>query len=65
MCKCVRGTYWGNRDDSFRGGADESVAWLEGSAGSTTLRLYRYVDAAVFADGFESGGTDRWSSTTL
>jgi len=59
------GPGWGNRDDSFRGAADESVAWLEGSAGSTTLRLYSYVDTAVFADGFESGGTDHWSSTTF
>jgi len=58
------GPAWGNRDDSFRGTADGSVAWLEGSAGSTTLMLYRYLDAAVFADGFESGNTDRWSSTT-
>ncbi len=59
------GPGWGNRDDSFRGGADDSVAWLEGSAGSTTLRLYGYGDTAVFVDGFESGDTDRWSSTTF
>ena len=58
------GPGWGNRDDSFRGTADGSVAWLEGGAGSTTLRLYRYVDTAVFTDGFESGSTDRWTSTT-
>jgi hypothetical protein len=58
------GPGWGNRDDSFRGTADGSVAWLEGNAGSTTLRLYRYVATVVFADGFESGGSNRWSSTT-
>jgi len=60
----VTGPGWGNRDDSFRGLANGSVAWLEGSAGSTTLRLYRYVDTAVFSDGFESGNSDHWSSTT-
>jgi hypothetical protein len=58
------GPGWGNRDDSFRGTDNGSVAWLEGSAGSTTLRLYRYVDTVMFADGFESGSSNRWSSTT-
>ena len=58
------GPGWGNRDDSFRATAGGSVAWIEGSAGSATLRLFRYVDTAVFTDGFESGDTDRWTSTT-
>jgi hypothetical protein len=58
------GPGWGNRDDSFHGSAGGSVAWIEGSAGSTNLRLHRYLDTAVFADGFESGSSDRWSSTT-
>jgi len=58
------GPGWGNRDDSFQGTAGGSVAWLEGSAGSTTLKLYRYVDTVIFTDGFESGSSDRWSSTT-
>jgi len=58
------GPGWGNRDDSFRGSTGGSVAWLEGSAGSTTLRLYHYLDTAVFTDDFESGSSDRWSSTT-
>ncbi len=58
------GPGWGNRDDSFQGTAGGSVAWPEGSAGSTTLRLYRYVDSVIFTDGFESGNSDRWSSTT-
>lgn len=56
------GPGWGNRDDSFRPAAGGSVAWLEGGAGSTTLRLYRYTDTAVFTDGFESGDSVRWSS---
>ena len=57
------GPGWGNRDDSFRSATDGSVAWLEGSAGSASLKLYRYVDTVIFANGFESGDTDRWSST--
>jgi hypothetical protein len=58
------GPGWGNRDDSFRKTADGSVAWLEGSAGSTSLRLYRYSETGLFSDGFETGGSGRWSSTT-
>ena len=58
------GPGWGNRDDSFRPTANGSIAWLEGSAGSTTLRLYRYSETGLFSDGFESGGNGRWSSTT-
>jgi hypothetical protein len=58
------GPGWGNRDDSFRSTFDGSVAWIEGAAGSTTLMLYRYLEAAIFSDGFESGNTDAWSSTT-
>jgi hypothetical protein len=58
------GPGWGNRDDSFRSAPDGSVAWVEGAAGSTNLALYRYVDSAIFADGFESGESGAWSSTT-
>jgi hypothetical protein len=58
------GPGWGNRDDSFRSTSDGSVAWIEGASGSTNLALYRYVDTAIFADGFESGDTDFWSLTT-
>ncbi|HSO23601.1 MAG TPA: hypothetical protein VLT81_11860, partial [Chondromyces sp.] len=46
---------WGMRDDSFRSLADGSVAWLEGSSGSSTLKLHRYGSTMVFGDGFESG----------
>ena len=58
------GPGWGNRDDSFRSTSNGSVAWVEGAAGSTSLALYRYVDSAVFTDGFESADTSAWSSTT-
>jgi hypothetical protein len=58
------GPGWGNRDDSFRSTSGESVAWVEGYAGSTNLALYRYVDSTIFTDGFETGGTAGWSSTT-
>lgn len=54
---------WGMRDDSFRSLADGSVAWLEGSSGSSTLKLHRYGSTMVFGDGFESGTTTGWSST--
>lgn len=57
------GPGWGHRDDSFRQSADGSVAWLEGSAGSTTLRLYVYLESNVFSDGFETGNVSRWSTT--
>jgi len=36
------GIAWGNRDDSFRGHADGSVTWVEGTPSSTTLILYRF-----------------------
>jgi len=58
------GPGWGNRDDSFQGTPDGAVAWIEGTSGSATLTLYRYSDTAIFADGFESGDSDYWSSTT-
>jgi len=54
---------WGVRDDSFRTWPDGSIGWLWGAAGSTTVTLYRYTEAAVFSDGFESGQTSGWSST--
>lgn len=54
---------WGMRDDSFRSLADGSVAWLEGSSGSSTLKLHRYGSTMVFGDGFESGTTTGWTST--
>lgn len=38
---------WGYRDDSFRTRPDGSVSWVRGDAGSTTLRLHRYVEATV------------------
>ena len=34
------GIAWGNRDDSFRTRADGTVSWVQGNAGSTTLRLF-------------------------
>ena len=58
------GPGWGKRDDSFQATPDGEVAWVEGNSGSTTLTLYRYSDAAIFADGLESGDSDLWSSTT-
>lgn len=58
------GPGWGNRDDSFRPTANGSIAWLEGSAGSTTLRLYLYSETGLFSDDFESGNSGRWSATT-
>ena len=57
------GPGWGNRDNSFQETPDGDVAWLEGNAGSTTLTLYRYSGAGIFTDGFESGGSDLWSTT--
>src|SRR6185503_7520684 len=33
---------WGARDDSYRTRPDGSVSWVEGAAGSRTLRLHRY-----------------------
>jgi hypothetical protein len=58
------GPRWGMRDDSFKSAPDGSVAWLEGGAGSPTLRLHRYTATTVFSDGFETGDTDGWSSTS-
>jgi hypothetical protein len=58
------GPGWGKRDNSFQGTPFGDVAWLEGNAGSTTLTLYRYSDAGIFTDGFESGDSDLWSSTS-
>ena len=58
------GPGWGNRDDSFRSTPSGEVAWVEGNSGSTTLTLYSYSDAGIFDDGFESGDSDLWSSTT-
>ena len=55
---------WGMRDDSFRSLAGGSVAWLEGSSGSSTLKLHRYGTNAVFSDGFESGTASTWTSTS-
>ena len=57
------GPGWGKRDDSFQGTPYGDIAWLEGNAGSTTLTLYRYSDAGIFTDGFESGDNDLWSTT--
>jgi hypothetical protein len=58
------GPGWGVRDDSFTSAPDGSVAWLEGGAGSTILELHRYAILTVFDDGFESGSTTSWSSST-
>jgi hypothetical protein len=57
------GPGWGNRDDSFQRTPDGAVAWIEGNSGSVTITLYRYSDSAIFADGFESGDSDLWSTT--
>jgi hypothetical protein len=57
------GPRWGQRDDSFRSVHDGSVAWLEGASGSSTLDLHRFASGIVFADAFESGSTDGWSSS--
>lgn len=40
---------WGARDDSYRTRPDGSVSWVEGDAGSRTLRLHRYSDTASVA----------------
>jgi hypothetical protein len=54
------GPGWGNRDDSFRPTTNGSVVWVEGTAGTANLTLYRYSDASVFSDGFESSqGNER------
>lgn len=58
------GPRWGMRDDSFKSVPDGSVAWLDGGAGSSTLRLHRYAATTVFGDGFESNSTAAWSSST-
>lgn len=55
------GPGWGNRDDSFRSTNDGSVVWLEGAARSSALSLYRYAEATLFVDGFESGSTGQWN----
>ena len=34
------GIRWGNRDDSMRTRADGRVSWVQGEAGSTTLKLF-------------------------
>jgi len=57
------GPGWGTRDDSFQATPVGEVVWIEGNAGSQTLTLYRYSDAAIFEDGLESGDSDLWSST--
>lgn len=41
------GVSWGNRDDSFRTRSDGSVSWVQGAAGSNTLKLHRYAEATV------------------
>jgi hypothetical protein len=56
------GPGWNQRDDSFTATPDSSVVWLEGSAQSTTLRMYRYSDSTVFVGDFESGDTAPWSA---
>ncbi len=58
------GPGWGSRDDSFTSAPDGSVAWLEGNAYATTLELHQYAVLTVFGDGFETGSTTGWSSTT-
>jgi hypothetical protein len=58
------GPGWNKRDNSFTSTPDDSVVWLEGSAQSTTLRLYRYNESTVFIGNFESGDTERWSAST-
>ncbi len=42
---------WGARDDSYRTRPDGSISWLEGAAGSRTLRLHRYAESANVAVG--------------
>ncbi len=37
---------WGNRDDSFRTGADGRVSWVYGVAGGNSVRLYRFNGAS-------------------
>jgi hypothetical protein len=57
------GPGWGVRDDSFRSTPDGGVVWLQGNAGSSTLKLHRYGVVEVFVDGFESSSTNAWSSS--
>jgi len=56
------GPGWNKRDDSFSTTPGNSVVWLEGSAQSTSLRLYRYNESTVFVGDFESGDTTPWSA---
>jgi FlgD Ig-like domain len=40
---------WGARDDSYRTRPDGSISWVEGAAGSRTLRLHRYSESQAVA----------------
>jgi hypothetical protein len=40
---------WGARDDSYRTRPDGSISWVEGTAGSRTLRLHRYSESQAVA----------------
>jgi hypothetical protein len=43
------GVTWGARDDSYRTRPDGSVSWVQGDAGSRTLRLHRYSESSNVA----------------
>lgn len=53
---------WGARDDSYRARPDGSISWVEGSSGSTTLRLHRYSESLVAV---EDGTLGSGASTSL
>jgi len=59
-----QGPGWGRRDDSFQSTPGGAVSWLEGGAGSSTLKIHTYVGEMIFADGFESNSTNVWSFIT-
>jgi hypothetical protein len=40
---------WGARDDSYRTRPDGSISWVQGDAGSRTLRLHRYSESTGVA----------------
>jgi hypothetical protein len=43
------GVTWGARDDSYRTRPDGSISWVQGDAGSRTLRLHRYSESGNVA----------------
>jgi hypothetical protein len=56
---------WGNRDDSLKSRPDGSISWLEGTAGGTTLQLFRYAETTPTHDFTGDRTSDiLWTSAT-